>query len=115
MEHSEEVLDALLVAGGDAAKLSKTVDQALHSVARPIGRAVEAGATALVALAGDHRTDAAPPQVVPRGPARKSLVAGHPARPEARAAALPADPAPASSRVLSCRLPPLSAKMTGLP
>jgi hypothetical protein len=91
MEHGEEVLGAFFVSRGDAAELFKAVEQALHSVARPIGLAVEAGSARLVALAGDHRTDAASAQVLPRGPARKSLVAGHPARPEAGTATLAAD------------------------
>jgi hypothetical protein len=91
MEHGEVVLGAFFVSRGDAAKLFKTVEQALHPIARPIGRAVEARSAALVAFAGDHRTDAAPTQVRPRGLARKGLVGGQAPRPEAWAATLAAD------------------------
>jgi hypothetical protein len=91
MEHSEEVLGAFFVSRGDAAKLFEAIEQALHSVARPIGRAVEAGSATLVALGRDHRPDAAPTQVVPRGLARKGLVGGQAPRPEPWTATLAAD------------------------
>jgi len=114
MEHSKVVLDAFLVSGGDAAKLFEAVDQALHSVARPIGLAVEAGSATLVALAGDHRTDAAPTQVVPRGLARKGLVGGQAPRPQPRAAALAADRAGIEqSRKLRAVVPLAAAQLEG--
>jgi hypothetical protein len=91
MEHGEVVLGAFFVSCGDAAEPFKPVEQALHSIARPIGLAVEAGSAALVVFAGITAPMRRQAQVVARGLARKGFVGGHPPRPMAWAATLPAD------------------------
>ncbi len=84
-------MGALLVTRGDAAELLEAVEQPLHLVARPVGLAVKAGPAALLSGCGDHRPDAPPPQVSPRGPARIGLVARYTPGPQAGAAPLAAD------------------------
>src|SRR5215212_5492136 len=75
-DHAEVVGGALLVAGGDAAELLEAIDQALHPATPPIGGAVEGGLAALVALAGDPRSDVPAPQMASDGRAAVALVAG---------------------------------------
>src|SRR4029453_15446742 len=74
VEHGEIVDGALLIARGNPPKLLQAGEQALHAIARAIGRAVKAGPAALVALARDHRADAAPAHMLARRLARKRLV-----------------------------------------
>ena len=91
MEHGQVVGRAFLIAGRNAPELLQAVEQAFHSVARPISRTIEAVRAALVALGGDHRPDATSAQVLARGPVSKGLVARHTPRSQARTTPLAAD------------------------
>src|SRR3712207_4846059 len=91
VKHGEVVGGTFLVAGRDAPDLLQAVEQALHPVARSISLSVETGTATLVRLGRDHGGDAPAPQVLPRGAARKGLVAHHASGPKARTTPLAAD------------------------
>ena len=91
VEHGKVVLGALFVSCGDAAELLEAIEQALHTIASSISLSVEPSSATLVALGGDHRSDAARTQLLARGLARKGLVSHHPPGPQTWAAPLAAD------------------------
>src|SRR5919107_1059404 len=80
VEHGEVIDGTLFVAGRKTAELLQAVEQALHPIARSVGRTVKPRPTPLALLGRDHRSNAASAQMRPCRLARKRLVAHHPPR-----------------------------------